>query len=156
MKNLIKFAAIAALAFASCAGSALAHGHGDRHHDRHPASAGYRDLHRPSVATRFTTRFEKRQDRQADRIRHGRRSGALTRDESRRLKREQRRIAQVHERFHEDGTLSRSERRRLEAMQDRASRRIARFKHNEAQRDRHRYREEDRGRDFRYFVMLNW
>lgn len=80
------------------------------------------------------TRVDRRQERQRYRIKQGRRSGELTRGESRRLKKQQKRIARMEDRFYADDYLSGRERRRLAHAQDRASRRIARFKHNDIYR----------------------
>lgn len=62
-----------------------------------------------------------RQDRQADRIEDGRRSGSITWREGMKLRAEQRRIRSTERLFHRDGRLDRDERRVLTKMQDRAS-----------------------------------
>ena len=72
-----------------------------------------------------------RQAAQRERIRDGVHSGALTRGEAQRLRRQQRRIRRLEERFAQDGHLSRHERRKLNRALDRSSRRIARAKHND-------------------------
>lgn len=79
-------------------------------------------------------RVDRRQDKQRARIKNGRRSGELNRGETRRLKKQQRKIGRMERRFSSDGHLSGKERRRLEHAQDRASKRIARMKHNDIYR----------------------
>lgn len=81
-------------------------------------------------------RFEQRLDRQEQRVRHGVRTGKLTHKEAKKLKKQQRGIARLEQRFERDGHLDRRERRVLNNRLDRASDRIARFKHN----DNYRYR----------------
>lgn len=87
--------------------------------------------HGGARSERFAIGFENRQDRQIRRIRKGVRSGELTRSERRQLKRQQRRIARLADRYSADGRYSKHERRRLERAQDRASRRIYDAKHND-------------------------
>ena len=85
-------------------------------------------------------RVDRRQDKQRSRIVQSRRSGELTRGESRRLKKQQKKIHRMERRFSRDGYLSGRERYRLERAQDHASRRIARLKHNDVYRGSgHRY-----------------
>ena len=87
------------------------------------------------------SRVDRRQERQRARIKQGRRSGELTRHELRRLNKQQRKIGRMERRFNADGYLSGRERHRLERAQDRASKRIARFKHNDIYRGSgHSYR----------------
>lgn len=78
----------------------------------------------------FARQLERRQTRQRARIRRGWRNGELTAKEHRRLKREQRRIAQLAHRFDEDGHYSRKERHILREELDRASEHIYRKRHN--------------------------
>jgi hypothetical protein len=99
---------------------------GQRHHD----------------GDRFEQRFEQRLDRQEQRIRHGIRTGKLTREEARKLEKQQRNIARLERRFQHDGHLDRREREILKDRLDNASDRIARLKHN----DNHRA---DRGHGWR-------
>ena len=87
-------------------------------------------------------RYEHRQERQHDRIRHGIRNGELTRKEAKRLLKQQRRIAKLEHRFELDGHLDRAERRTLRRKLDAASQRIYRLKHNDRYRE-HRYRGRD-------------
>lgn len=76
-------------------------------------------------------RLEQRIDRQHDRIRHGIRSGELTRWEARKLRKQHRRIVRLEDRYLRDGRLDRQERRKLRHKLDKASERIYEFKHNE-------------------------
>jgi len=85
-------------------------------------------------------RVDRRQEKQRARIAQGRCSGELSHAELRQLKRQQKKISQMEQRFASDGYLSGRERRRLERAQDRASRRIARLKRNDIYRGfDHRY-----------------
>ena len=79
-------------------------------------------------------RVDRRQDRQWSRLTEGWRPGELTRGEFCRLKKQQRKIGRMADRFSSDGYLSDRERYRLEHAQDRASRHIARLKHNDTYR----------------------
>jgi len=67
---------------------------------------------------------------QRHRIVEGRRCGALTRGESRRLMRGQRHLARMERRARADGVVTPREHRRLERGLDRQSARIWRLKHN--------------------------
>jgi hypothetical protein len=83
--------------------------------------------------------INRRQDYQRDRIRNGIRSGELTREESRRLIGQQRRIERYEYRSRRDGGgLDYRERRRLDRMLDRSNRDIFRQKHDRQDRDRYR------------------
>ena len=75
-----------------------------------------------------------RQTRQAGRIKHGVRSGQITRPEAKRLRTQQRRINRAYHRMTADGRYDRYERRRMQQMQYRASQHIYRAKHNPARR----------------------
>jgi hypothetical protein len=66
-----------------------------------------------------------RQARQAGAIEAGRQSGSITWREGRRLRREQREIADVKSYFREDGVLTRRERHVLHRLQNRAAYHIA-------------------------------
>jgi hypothetical protein len=103
-----------------------------------PAYAGNRD--------HGTARFEQRIERQGDRIRHGIRNGDLTRHEAKVLRKQQRHITKLQQRFERDGQLDRHERRMLERKLDGASKRIARLKHNDRHRDNGHHRHGDHGR----------
>jgi hypothetical protein len=103
-----------------------------------PAYAGHRDD--------GSSRFEHRIERQRDRIRHGVRAGELTRHEAKALRKQQRHITRLERRFERDGRLDRHERRTLRRKLDGASRRIARLKNNDRQRDYARHRLGGHGR----------
>lgn len=66
-----------------------------------------------------------RQQKQAQRIRQGKRDGTLTRTEVRTLRKQQQRIKRLEHHFRADGKLTRVERRQLHKRLDRASRTIA-------------------------------
>lgn len=89
---------------------------------------------------RFLGRVDRRQARQRHRIREGWESGELTRKELKRLRKGQRRIAQLERRFRADGYLSPRERRVLREALDNASDRIYRKKHNDRYRFAHHHR----------------
>ena len=116
LKTIFLIPLLGLLAMPAIAGHGYGYGYGDdgRHH-----------------------RYEHRQERQHDRIRHGIRNGELTRKEAKRLLKQQRRIAKLEHRFELDGHLDRAERRTLRRKLDAASQRIYRLKHN----DRVRYYE---------------
>ena len=79
-------------------------------------------------------KIRKRMKRQKKRIRKGIESGQLTRKEAKKLRRQQRRIGDLHRDYRSDGHLSRTERRDLTERLDRASDRIYRLKHNDRKR----------------------
>lgn len=74
-----------------------------------------------SASAASLSNIEQRQDRQADRIEDGRRTGSVTWREGLKLRAEQRRINRVERAFASDGHVDRQERRILTNMQDRAS-----------------------------------
>jgi len=80
-------------------------------------------------------RIEHRLDRQKWRIKQGVRSGELSRHETKRLRKQHRRIVKMKHRFLHDGYLNRHERRKLERKLNAASDRIYRLKHNNKQRN---------------------
>jgi hypothetical protein len=75
-----------------------------------------------------------RQKKQFRRISGGVKSGEITRRESKRLGREQRRIGQIKRNARADGRVNARERHRIHKLQNRASRHIYRTKHNEVRR----------------------
>ncbi len=75
-------------------------------------------------------RNQHREKRQESRIGQGVKSGALTRNEARKLKHGQDKIDNYQDKAQEDGELSRKEKARLEKMQDKQSRAIYRQKHD--------------------------
>lgn len=93
-------------------------------------------------------------DRQHERIQDGKESGALTRREARKLKKQQRRIRSLAREFREDGRIDREERRILRRKLDKASKRIYAFKHNDKQRptyhDDRGYRHDSGGYSYRW------
>jgi len=83
---------------------------------------------------RFADRVDSRQAKQRARIREGRKSGTLTRGESRRLRRDQKKISRLERRFERDGRFTKRERRILNKAQNRAGKRIFRAKNNNRDR----------------------
>lgn len=77
-----------------------------------------------------TPRVTKRQVQQQARIREGVRSGELTPGETRRLERQQAKIAADKQKAKSDGVVTPKERAKLTHEQNKSSRRIARLKHN--------------------------
>lgn len=76
-------------------------------------------------------RINQRQDRQEQRIKHGVKSGVLTKRETARLAKQQASIARYEARSRADGPgLTPQERLRIEQKQDRASKTIYRQKHD--------------------------
>jgi hypothetical protein len=75
-----------------------------------------------------------RQRKQIQRIRGGVRSGEVTRKESKKLGREQRRIRQAMKNARADGRVNFRERQRIHRLQDRAGKHIYLAKHNRAKR----------------------
>ena len=71
-----------------------------------------------------------RQHRQERRINQGVRSGELTRNETRRLRGDERRIGEQRRMAMADGRMNRAERRHLRREKNRTSRAIYRDKHN--------------------------
>ena len=82
------------------------------------------------ISSASAGRVGERQIYQGRRIHQGIHSGALTRNETRYLAREQHRIQHAKRHAWYDGRLTHRERVRLEKMQNRSSRHIYRLKHN--------------------------
>ena len=78
-----------------------------------------------------TPRVTKRQMKQETRIGQGVKSGELTAGETRRLERQQKKIAVDKSKAKADGVVTPAERSKLTHEQNRASRRIYRMKHND-------------------------
>ena len=95
-----------------------------------------RDLNRRGSGSE--NRVDRRQENQRARIRDGRESGALTRWESKKLRRDQKKISRTERRFERDGHLNKREQHILNKKQDRASRRIYQAKNNDRSRGDHR------------------
>jgi len=108
--------------------------HGPRaaHQDRDGRKHGYADKR----DNRFERRVDRRQDRQLDRIRDGWRSGDLTRKEAKRLKKQQRKIESMQERFDKDGRYTKAERKKLQKALKRADRSIRKQRHDDDLRNR--------------------
>jgi len=79
---------------------------------------------------RQTAKIDKRQNRQADRIYQGIKTGKITRREYKRLMREQARIDQAEKRAKRDGRITKREHEKLNWMQKKASDNIYEAKHN--------------------------
>ncbi len=79
--------------------------------------------------------IENRIDRQEHRIKKGIRSGELTKREAAKLRKNQRRVERMYDRFTDNGRLSRKERKKLQQALDKNSKKIYRLKHNDRQRD---------------------
>ncbi len=77
-----------------------------------------------------TPSVDRRENRQSRRIRHGVRSGSLTRRETRHLAAQQARIRRHERRVKADGVVTARERASLQRQENRASRNIYRKKHN--------------------------
>ena len=97
-------------------------------HGHHPHGNAY-GHHNQQHRAKFT--INERQQRQLKRIRAGVESGALLRDEAKRLRRQQRRIAELEADFRADGRFTKQERATIQAKLDHASERIYRLKHND-------------------------
>ncbi|MBI4987569.1 MAG: hypothetical protein HZC23_02015 [Rhodocyclales bacterium] len=91
-------------------------------------------LSAPAQASPHDPGVNARQHHQQARIGQGVRSGDLTRDEARRLEREQRHIRQEERRYKSDGVLTRAERADLQHDQNMASRRIYQERHDAERR----------------------
>ncbi len=127
MKNLaIALAIVAALTVTTLpAADAQSKGRRDGAFAQRHAPAQHR-----AGPRRFQHAVDRRQARQHARIRHGWRSGALSRKELSRLRRDQRRIGRLERRFGADGHYSRPERHVLKRALKHSSKRIWRMKHN--------------------------
>lgn len=82
-----------------------------------------------------TPRINQRQRNQQQRIRQGVRSGELTRNEARRLERQEREIRQDERAVKADGVVTPAERREINRSLNRTNRRIYRNKHDRQDRD---------------------
>ena len=83
----------------------------------------------PSAGQR-TPSVDRREVRQARRIRRGVRNGSLSRGETARLARQQARIRRHERRAKSDGVVTRRERVSIQRQENRANRNIYRKKHN--------------------------
>jgi hypothetical protein len=112
---------------------------GDLQHDlnrsrRHIYAEKHDVQHRPPAAVRDPA-VNARQHNQHERIAQGVRSGALTQDEAKALRTEQRSIRQEERQYKSDGILARDERRDLHQDLRAASRDIYSEKHDAATRN---------------------
>ena len=103
----------------------------------------------PAHAGRYhdDDRLMDRMERQHERIENGIESGALTRKEARKLKKQQHKTRKMAKKFREDGSLTKKERRALNSQLDKRSDRIWEFKHNDRDRHTDRYVFRDTHRD---------
>ncbi len=104
-------------------GAQAAWGHDSRHHQQ---------VYQQSWA--YGQQVNARQDRQAQRIRAGKRAGQLTRFEFRELMQQQRNIRAMEQHFRADGRIDAREFKRLDRALDVAHRRIRTEKHDRAAR----------------------
>jgi len=101
----------------------------DRRTDENRSKARWND-----AAGRFTAKVDRRQENQLSRIRDGRRSGSLTKRETRKLKKTQNKIDRMEYRYAKDGHIDKRERRKLNKALERSSHRIYKLKHNDVYR----------------------
>ncbi len=88
-----------------------------------------------AASAQNTPRVDRREHSQQRRIRHGVRSGELTKREAHRLRRQQR-VTRAEERAAKaDGKVTKRERRHLNRRENRTSRRIYRQKHDQQKRN---------------------
>lgn len=87
-----------------------------------------------SAMAQQTPGVDRREHHQQKRIRHGVRSGSLTRREARRLETQQARTRRLEHRAKADGAVTARERARLQHRENRTSRRIYRQKHDAQKR----------------------
>ena len=84
----------------------------------------------PALAQTKTPRATKRQINQQERIHQGVKSGELTKGETIRLEKQQKKIQKDKVKAKSDGIVTKKERAKLQAEENRASRNIHRKKHN--------------------------
>ncbi len=84
----------------------------------------------PVFAGTKSAGVDKRQRHQEQRIQHGLKSGALTRDEARKLRAEQRAIRQKERAMKSDGTFTKEERKEIRQDLKEANRNIRDEKHD--------------------------
>ncbi len=90
--------------------------------------------HRPHVQQQRKAKVNRRQAKQAQRVRQGKRSGQITRAEGRKIQRQQRGVKRAERRAKADGVVTKREARKIQTKQNRASRTIHRAKHNDRKR----------------------
>ncbi|MEM7253082.1 MAG: hypothetical protein AAF493_16830 [Pseudomonadota bacterium] len=131
-KTLSSLAFITALMTASLAS---AHGPGNDHQGHFEPTNYQPGAHWKQ--REFADKIDRRLHRQWRRINKGVDSGQLTRKETKRLRKQNRRISNLDHQFGYDGWYSKWERHELVHALDRASSRIHRLKHNERRRYYH-------------------
>lgn len=109
-----------------------------------------RSHHKWRKQKRFMNEVYARQNRQRHRIRKGVDKGQLVHWEARKLRREQRRIADKIHQFRSDGWINRHERHRITQLQDNASNHIRRKKHNNITRYQNPRRNTHRNHSYDY------
>ena len=87
-----------------------------------------------NMSGQTTPGIDRRERRQSTRIKHGVRSGSLTRREARHLGAQQARIRRHEARAKADGTVTARERASIQRQENRANRNIYRKKHNQRNR----------------------
>ena len=87
-----------------------------------------------SAMAQKTPVVDNRQTRQQRRIRHGVKSGSLTRREAAKLEAGQARTRRIERRAKADGTVTAQERARLQHRENKTSRKIYRQKHDNQKR----------------------
>jgi len=87
-----------------------------------------------TVSAQRTPSVDRREHRQQRRVRHGVRSGSLTRREAARLEAQQARTRRLEAKAKSDGTVTRRERARLQRRENRTSRHIYRQKRDAQKR----------------------
>jgi hypothetical protein len=87
-----------------------------------------------NMSGQTTPSIDRRERRQSRRIKHGVRSGSLTRREARNVAGQQARIRRHERRAKADGTVTARERASIQRQENRANRNIYRKKHNRRHR----------------------
>ena len=98
-------------------------------------------------ATTSTSRIDKRQANQQERIDHGVKSGALTQKEAARLQKGQQRVDRMESRAMADGKMTPRERERIERAQDDQNKKIYREKHDRQGSNAHHGKHRGHDRD---------
>jgi len=111
-------------------------------------SQGYRDNDR-----RYSVSIRERQNKQSRKIRKGIQKGQLVRKEVRRLRGEQRRIADRIRNYRHDGHLNRHERRKIHRMLDVSAKNIRNKRQNRL--TKYSQNRHDRNHN-RYDFVFNW
>ena len=116
--------------------AALDNDHRDRRH--HVYNDNYRPHKWPQQQQKKPSarhaNINQRQEKQRDRIRAGIRSGELAPKEAKRLRKQQKDIARLEQRFRADGRFSAKERKIIHNKLDASAKRIYQLKHNRKHR----------------------